>query len=143
MLARSEPRTPRLCFAPEGKCSPALAAEPEPALGRGSSRSHPSLARNPSLPERSGESDPGAGASGERGGCRQSWPFFPPTTLPEHLSGPVPAPLFPGAAPRDAKARTQGSNRPSPFSKTPLFGGLLHPRAAGGARPHLLGLGRR
>lgn len=65
--ARSEPRTPQLRFAPEGKCSPELAADLEPALGRGSSRSHPSLARNPSLTERSGETDLGCGVRGRWG----------------------------------------------------------------------------
>lgn len=106
MSVRTEPRTPQLRFAPEGKCSPELPADLEPALGRGSSRSHPSLARNPSLTERSGETDPkhGAVAGGELGGCTQTWPSFPPTTLPEHLA--VLFRLlrercpFPGATPR-------------------------------------------
>lgn len=81
MSVRREPRTPQLRFAPEGKCSPELPADLEPALGRGSSRSHPSLAHNPSLTERSAETDPrcGSAVDGEPGSTSQPRPF-PPTT---------------------------------------------------------------
>lgn len=121
--ASSQPRAPQLRFAPEGKCSPEPPADLKPALGRGSSRSHPSLARSPSGQERA---TPGAGRwlRGERGSAgRPGPPPLPRPPLPEHPRFAFCRKCLP--SPEPCSWVSQGTDHPLP--PKPLPGGALPP----------------
>lgn len=121
--ASSQPRAPQLRFAPEGKCSPEPPADLKPALGRGSSRSHPSLARSPSGQERA---TPGAGRwlRGERGSAgRPGPPPLPRPPLPEHPRFAFCRKCLP--SPEPCSRVSQGTDHPLP--PKPLPGGALPP----------------
>lgn len=119
--ASCQPRAPQLRFAPEGKCSPEPPADLKPALGRGSSRSHPSLARSPSGQERA---TPGAGRwlRGEQGSAgRPGPPPLPRPPLPDHPRFAFCGKRLP--SPELCPRVSRGTDHPLP--PKPLPGGAL------------------